>query len=266
MKTDNRKQVLISDLHTWSTVGIWPEGFISKAGSHVGQNKYQGLLWEIWNHMWDWAFEIIGGDPYDLIINGDIVEGDHHRSKQVMTGDRDDQMIAAEMIIRPRLCYDPSLFIVQGTECHTHDDELWIGQELGAHKDPSTGHHAFRRLELELPTGKLLAVSHHMPTTKRIWTEANALNAELQNEVAEKVRNGVRPPDMIARAHRHIHGYYSNGRQAACCTGAWQGLTRFGDKVVPHAIPAPSMIILDSSHKEEGELPTIHEKVVSAPH
>lgn len=264
MITENRLQLILSDLHVLSTVGIWPEDFVSTQGVPIGQTKYQKLLWKLWVHAWDWAHKVIGGDPFDIIINGDLVEGIHHKTIEVMSPDRGDQIAAVEQVLRPQVGYDSSIYIVMGTESHTRNDELVIGKELKAHVDPATGNHAFRRLELELPTGILLSATHHMPTTKRTWLEASQLSLELQNEVAERTRRGLRPPQIIVRAHRHVHGFYSNGSQMACVTGAWQGLTRYGTKVVPHAVCSPSMIILDSRLKEQGELPTVHEKLLVA--
>jgi len=68
----------------------------------------------------------------------------------------------------------------------------------------------------------------------------------------------------MVRAHRHRHGIWEDGNQMSAICGAWQGLTRFGYKVVPDAIPQPSVIIFDHRGLKTNELPRIHRKVYTA--
>lgn len=261
MKSKTSLQVILSDLHIGSTVGLWPENFVSNEGNPIGQNRFQNLLWKHWLSCKEWIAETVGYAPFELIINGDLVDGIHHRTLQVMTADVGDQSAATVQTLQGLADKAAALYITKGTECHTRNDELRIGRDLGAVKDPSTGQAAWDRLELVLSTGKVLSATHHMPATKRTYLEAGMLSIELQNEVSERHRNGLKPPDIIARAHRHTHGVYSNGRQMALVTGAWQGLTRYGYKVVPHGVPAASCIILDTRNRGKGELPLVHEKL-----
>jgi hypothetical protein len=43
-----------------------------------------------------------------------------------------------------------------------------------------------------------------------------------------------------------------------CITGGWQFLTRHAHKVVPDAIPRPSVMVLDWRDRPEGSLPQVH--------
>lgn len=253
--------MVLSDLHIGSTVGLWPPNFTAVEGMPIGQNAYQKLIWENWLACKEWIARVVGTDPFEVIYNGDLVDGIHHKTLQVMSVDVTDQSVATLMTLQGLSDRAVATYLTKGTESHTRNDEIRLGERLHAVPDPVTGHHAWNRLELELPTGKVVAATHHIPTTKRTYLEASMLSIELQNEVTERVRNGKRPPDIILRAHRHTHGIYSNGRQMAIVTGAWQGLTRYGYKVVPHAVPAASCVILDSRGKETGELPVAHEKI-----
>ena len=260
MKANSRLQIILSDLHVGSTCGLWPKDFIGDAGYLIGQNRFQSLLWEHWQECQKWIDRVAGKDPFEVVLNGDLVDGIHHRTIEVMSPDVADQSKAVLQVLGPLAENAEAIYLTKGTECHTRNDELRIGKELKAKRDPSTGHHAWDRLELTLPTGKILSATHHMPATKRVYLEAGMLSIELQNEVAERVRCRLAPPDIIVRAHRHTHGVYSNGQQMAMVTGGWQGLTRYGRKVVPHAVPRPSCIILDSRGRPKGEMPFIHEK------
>jgi hypothetical protein len=71
-------------------------------------------------------------------------------------------------------------------------------------------------------------------------------------------------PSVMVRAHRHRHGIWEDGNQMSVITGAWQGLTRYGYKVVPDAIPQPSAVIFDARNQEKGELPITHRRIYTA--
>lgn len=50
-----------------------------------------------------WASDTIGNDDFELVLNGDLVEGIHHRSLQVMSPDVGDQTTAVlEILISAR--------------------------------------------------------------------------------------------------------------------------------------------------------------------
>jgi len=261
MNARTRLQVILSDLHVLSTVGLWPPRYKAHEGHIILQNVFQELLWQHWKECQEWIARICGEDHFELILNGDLVDGIHHKTTQVMSADQNDQIGAVLEVLGPLAEKAAKIYLTKGTESHTRNDECYIGRELGAVQDPATGHHAWDRLELKLPTGKIFSASHHMPATKRVYLEASMMSIELQNEIMERVRCNKTPPDIVARAHRHTHGIYSNGRQMFMVTGAWQGLTRYGRKVVPHAIPSASCIILDSRNKKTNELPVANEKI-----
>ena len=217
-------------------------------------------MWESWLACQDWIAKKVGKSPYEVLFNGDLVEGIHHKSLQVMSADAADQSAAVVDVIGPIASKAVSVYLTKGTECHTRNDECRIGREIGAIKDPSTGHYAWDRLELEF--GKtVFTAAHHTSTTSRPYLEASQHSIALGVEIQERARNGKKIPKIIARAHRHIPGVWNDGRGISIITGAWQGLTRHGNKVVPHAVPVPSCAIMDFRDCEPGDLPTIHQKV-----
>lgn len=260
MKAKTKLLVILSDLHVGSSVGLWPDNFTAHEGFPIGQNKFQAAMWQHWNECQKWIAKITRKDAYELLLNGDLVEGIHHRSLQVMSADVADQSAAVLKVLGPLAETPAALYITKGTECHTRNDECRIGKELNAVRDPTTGHHAWDRLELEF--GKIVfAASHHTPTTSRPYLEASQHSIQLGVEIQERARNGKKIPKIIARAHRHIPGVWNDGRGISIITGAWQGLTRHGNKVVPHAVPAPSCVIMDFRNSDPEELPTIHQKI-----
>lgn len=263
MKAATKKLVVISDTHIGSTVGLWPKGFVSHEGYQIGRNPFQDWLGDCWEDLQKWVKSKTEGKPYELLINGDLVEGIHHNSLQVMSPDRADQVSACEQLLRPMTSKASKLYIVKGTESHTRNDEIHIGRVLGAVKDKTTGHHAFDRLDLEYGD-HLVAASHHMSSAVRPYSEATAHCANLASEIQERARCGKRPPTIIIRAHRHVHGMWADGLGMSLSTGAWQGLTRFGNRVVPHCIPRPSCFILDFEGISKGDMPLVHQRIYIA--
>ena len=259
LKSKSKIIVLLSDLHIGSVVGLWPSEFISNEGFPIGQNPFQKWLWACWEDCHKWIAKTAGDQPYDLVINGDLVEGIHHRTTQVMSADVGDQSSAVIQILEPITSKAASLHIIKGTECHTRNDEIRLGRVLGASKNPENGQNAWDNLDIEI-NGTLINFAHHISATSRPYLEAGAHSIALGTITHSRARVGKRVPSVICRAHRHRHGIWTDGNQASLITGAWQGLTRHGHKVVPDAISEPSCIILDARTTDKGDLPLFHQR------
>ena len=260
MKTSNKLLFIISDTHIGSTVGLWPKDFISNEGNPIGCNKFQNWLYDCWEDMNKWAAKILAKDSYDVVHCGDATEGIAHRTIQVMTPDIGDQVTAVKQLLEPVVLKASKVHFIKGTECHTHTNEGHIGRHFGASRDPSTGQHAWDSLDIEVH-GTLCNFAHHISTTARPYLEASAHSINLGALAVSRARAGKRVPTVMVRGHRHRHGVWNDGNLLSVTLGAWQGLTRFGYKVVPDAIPQPSAVILDWRNVEKGDLPTVHQKV-----
>lgn len=263
MISKNKIVMVLSDLHVGSTVGLWPNGFVSNEGNLIGQNKFQAWLWECWQDMLQWSDKIISKQPFELVLNGDLVDGIHHRTLQVMTPDPGDQVDAVKAVLEPLVASAARLHLIKGTECHTRNDEVRIGRALNGSKDPVTGQHAWDSLDLKV-NGVLYNFMHHIGTTARSYLEASAHSIALGNLSHTRARAKQPVPDIIVRGHRHRHGIWDDGNQMSVITGAWQGLTRYGHKVVPGAICQPSAVIFDHRGQEVGEPPLIHRRIYTA--
>lgn len=259
-KTSAPCTVILSDLHIGSTVALWPDKFVSEEDVPVGQNRFQKLLWKQWKKVWPWISEQVGDRPFNLVLNGDLVEGIHHRSKQVMTADTHDQSKAVMMVLGPLAEQAHDVYVAKGTECHTRNDEHRISEVLGSVRNKENGQSAHDHLFLKLPCGNILSVTHHIPTTQRPYLEGSQYSIQLGAVIQECARNKMPVPTIIARAHRHVPGHFCDLRGMAIITGAWQGLTRFGYKVATHAtVPCPSVALLDSDDLEN-DLPRLKHK------
>lgn len=267
-KREGKKWVLVfSDTHVGSWCGLWPEGFVSQSGHELPQSKFQKWLWHCWKDAWSWVEHTVGNDDLTVVFNGDSVEGIHHKTIEVMSANPDDQYIACEQVFRPVANRASKLFVTKGTECHTKNHEVSLGHQLGAVPNPQTGQAAWDYLQIEV-NGCVCSFAHHTSATSRPYLEASQHSIALGVDSMESARNGRDVPSVICRGHRHRHGIWMDGNNISIVTGAFQGLTRHGHKVVPAAIPNPSVVLLEFSGPDykgssfvQESLPKVHPRV-----
>lgn len=251
--------VVVSDLHAGSDCGILPPSVELTDGQIIGygKNPWQKWLWAKWLEMQDEVKEICGGDDYILVCNGDLVEGIHHRSDEVVQAKIMEHLVIANHCMQPLASGAAKIYMTRGTECHVRDLETVLAKEWGAGK-------AHDAIQFRV-NGLLYDVRHHMPTTSRLHLEQNAYSVTVANNRSNAARNGHEPARIFLRGHRHVHGLSSDGHTMMAVTGPWQALTRFGSKVVPDAVPRPSVIVFDHRNQNEGMLPVVHQLVYSPP-
>lgn len=266
MKKRRRLELLViaSDIHAGSTQALMPPEFTLSEEQVIKANALQLFFWQAWQHACAWVQDVAGGDPYGLVLNGDMIEGDHHRSDQIISRRLGDHVECAAQVLAPLADHAERIFLTKGTECHTGDTEAALGVRLEAERNPANGRPVFDRLTLDI-RGVRFVARHHVGTTSRPWLESNGLGMELASEQLQAVRNNEPMPRILAVAHRHVGGHVTTNEGICLATPAWQGLTRHGHKVVGAARCKPGLYILDWRGVAEGELPAIHRRIYEAP-
>lgn len=265
MKKPLRLVFVLSDLHCGSTLGLLPPGMTTAEDAQpMVQNKWQEWLWACWARAMKWREKIAAGHPYALVLNGDLTEGIHHRSTQVVSGDMTDHVMIAKQLLKPLVEAAEKVYVVKGTECHVHSAEVAIGEAIHAEVNEETGKRAFDRLHLNA-CGVPCVFRHHIGTSVRMALEATQLSVTLVEEVAEAVKNSEEPPRIVCAAHRHKFGFFLNGRSMCVVSAPWQGLTRYGHKVVSQARTQPGIYALDWRGISDGELPILHYRTYDTP-
>lgn len=261
--------VVISDIHCGSSVGLMPPDFVTVNDNEVVQNPVQRWLWDCWRRAQDFVSDVADGDPFALTLNGDAIEGVHHGTKQVISPDTKDHLACAVEVLKPFTDAASRVLVVKGTECHTNNHENSLGEILGAVADPDSNRkkqaRAFDRLTMDMG-GTRCAFSHHIGTSVRDYLEATQYSIAINQELTAARTNGEEEPRVICRAHRHRFGFFGNGHALCFVTPPWQALTRFGHKVVPGVRCHPGVLILDWRGREDGELPAFHYRTYEAPH
>ena len=219
-------------------------------------SRFQKGLWDYWERFWyEWVPKVTRGEPWDLCINGDAVEGVHHRATTPISINLQDQAECAVLVLRPivQMCHDSGgrYFHVRGTEAHVGPsavDEEKLARELGAVPNED-GQHA--RWELWKRVGDknsevhapLVHLLHHISTTGSAAHEASAVNAEISAEFNEAARWGEEAPDFVVRSHRHrfisVDMNGRNGHAASMVTPGWQGRTPFTYKIAGGRLAPP---------------------------
>lgn len=240
-----------------------PPDFKIEEGQSVKQNVIQQWLWECWLDANKWVLELANGDPFAVVLNGDLIEGNHHRTSQIIGPDIGDHIKAASESLDTIAGESSRLFVVRGTECHTGNTEASLGKHLGATPNPETGSYAWDRLLLDI-NGVRCVWRHHIGTTMRRGLAATQLSIQLAEEQVEAANSSEPIPRVLCCAHRHKFGFYQDHNGMAVVSPPWQGLSRFGHKVVSQATTNPGVFALDFRGLRHGELPRLHSRVYEA--
>lgn len=207
---------------------------------------------DFWDEFWDeWVPEATRGEKFDVVINGDAIEGDHHHARTPFSTNPVDQCRCARQLLEEKLSAAKKqgvlnrLFMVRGTEAHvgrSASEEELLGMQLGALPNKE-GQHVRWDLWLRVGDGKLVHFLHHVGTTSSQAYESTAIGKELVEEYNEAARWDRNIPDVIVRSHRHRNYQVTvptgRGNGIAVVTPAWQGKTSHVWKIAGGRLSTP---------------------------
>jgi len=238
---------VVSDLHAGSNAGLCPPEVLLDGGGMYGANPQQKKVWEWYlyfcNKFVPW---VTRGKKYDLVINGDAIEGIHHKSIAYITGNKTVHNRIAKQSLDYLTPGAANVYYVKGTEAHggaSGENEEALAEMIKAKKDKNGD---FARFDLwqETPAG-LIHYLHHIGTTGRSHFETSALMAELIEEYVEAGRYHEEPPACIVRSHRHryigIDVPTDTSDAKAVITPGWQLKTPFTWKIPGARITTPML-------------------------
>ena len=237
-----RNLIVFSDTHAGCRLGLCPpDPILLDGGGTYTASEFQRQMWALWLQFWaEWVPEVTRGEPFDVVHNGDAVDGRHHNSTTQISHNLEDQARIAEAALQPIVaqCHASggTYYHIRGTEAHvgqSGENEDRLARALGA-KPNAEGQYA--RFDLWKRVGTCLVhLLHHIGTTSSAAHEASAVNAELTAEYVEAARWHREPPDFIVRSHRHrsiaVDLSSAKGYAAAIVTPAWQGKTPYAWKI-----------------------------------
>jgi hypothetical protein len=202
----------------------------------------------MWEEFWSvYVPEFCHGEPYDVVCNGDAIDGVHHGSVTQISHNLSDQARIAKMILAPVVerCGD-RYYHIRGTEAHvgaSGQDEEKLAESLGAIPDDDG---RFARWEMWYrQRHALVHITHHIGSAGSMAYESTALSRELSEAYVEAGRWGAEPPDVIIRSHRHrnteVRIQTKKGFCTVAVTGGWQLKTPFTHRLAGARMASPQI-------------------------
>lgn len=193
---------IITDTHVGSSTALAPLEFNVHSRSEneaqkTSANKLQRWLYDCWMDYWEYVFKHAMKRRLIVVHCGDVIDGVHHNSLQVMN-EIGDQMEAAIRLLKPIVERADAFFGVLGTgPSHAGQDnstEVALYKELGARE---IGH----QLTLDVD-GIVHDFAHHGRAGFRPWSSSAA--GQASEVLIDCAVRGMKPPAFIWRGHNHV--------------------------------------------------------------
>lgn len=238
---------IVSDMHAGSTVAPCPPSVELDDGGQYVASKAQNWLWRGWLEYWDTVAQLRDELKASLYagFNGDITEGDHHGTTQILSGNPTVQAdVVNAMMAVPKSLAPDAWFFVRGTEAHVgksacYEERIADGLRRDGnpvHGDPDTGTSSWWHLRMEIQ-GKRLSLAHHGRMGQRPWTRPN-VTANLAAEIFyEHASRGEPHPHLAVRSHLHrMVDTYDQHPVRVIQTPAWQLATSYVHRIAPDSL------------------------------
>jgi hypothetical protein len=202
-------------------------------------------LW-LWHNWTDFHAHVrahvdsVGGELWN-VFNGDLTEGAHHGTTQVVSGNPESQAYLCDRVFGVAQANQPAhTFIVRGTEAHVGpagSTEEAFARGLKAERNPESGKWSWWHLRLA-PHGVLLDFQHHPSTRGNLpWTGPQAAQRLAFRIWAEHALRGLPHPQMAIRSHTHVTRDSGDAYPTrAIITPSWQLKTAHAYKVAADSI------------------------------
>jgi hypothetical protein len=247
--TKARHILCIGDLHAGSSVALLPPDFIASDGNKICLNESQKWLWGRLCDAMRAVRKHVGTGRLAIVFGGDAIEGCHHDGLNMSLRTEEDQLDAAQTIVRYIIKESGAkeTYVLFGTACHVGSLESAIAERHGTE--------ATSALILRTPNGAV-HLTHHITTSSRAYLEAGMLSAHMGHARIERARMRKDYIPTWVRFHRHRFGLFDDGQGQMIACPSWKLLDRYVHKVCPGSIPQVGCVLLDYS-KAANEMPAV---------
>jgi hypothetical protein len=242
--------VFMSDIHAGSTVGMLHEdGVQTDDQNWIYPSPLQTWLNKKHAQMVADVRELTDGYSKHLFLNGDITEGVHHNTHQIISPDKGIHIQAAFDVLTKgilTLGFD-TVHMVRGTPAHVDNAaglEKSVAAKLNAHgypvvRDEYSQSFVWPFVYAEFD-GVLFDVRHHGRAGQREHTRKAYSALYAQDIWQSHVADGRRPPDIAVRAH--LHRFIDSGPDHRGITRAiqmpcWQLTTQWVRRIGAETLP-----------------------------
>lgn len=236
-----------SDIHAGSMVAVCPPVVQYDDGGEYHASKAQSWLYQNWLTYWEEVERQRDEEQAELyqVFNGDVTEGDHHKTTQILSGNSAVQSRVVSKLFETPLALAPDkLFFVRGTEAHvgasgSSEEKIAENLRMGGKPivgDPPTGAASHWHLEMVVQEQRI-EFAHHGRNGQRPWTEKNIQNLLAFQIFSEHHLRGELHPHLAVRAHMHRVGdTHDNFPTRLVQMPAWQLHTAYTRKAVPESL------------------------------
>src|SRR5438105_3954126 len=106
--------VCISDTHAGSSVALSQIHLLDDGGVYH-PSKLQAKLYRLWLAFWDWSYQHIGKDEFVIVHVGDVIDGAHHKTTALSSGNLTIQSRLAIDLLMPHVTRAQKYFQIRGT-------------------------------------------------------------------------------------------------------------------------------------------------------
>lgn len=206
-----------------------PTNFRLDDGQPIKQSEDQKWIWKCWKEFWAFAYALVGDRPHALIHLGDMIDGRHHGTTQLISGNLAIQQKMAIQVMEEHVKRAQKTFLIRGTESHVGQSaeiEESIGRELGVERVSEDG--PYTRWDLLVELGKeRIHFAHHIATTTAQAYKSSPLMRTMAAAFGSAGEHGRRPPSMIVRAHCHDYTEVKRANCRVITCPSWQLKTGF---------------------------------------
>jgi hypothetical protein len=224
--------VAVGDLHINSTVGLSPPRVQLDDGGTFTHSKEQAWIWDCWQRFWEQVNKQRESREIVAVLNGDLVEGNHHHVTALISHNETTQALMALEILEPVAAMADRLYVIRGTEAHTGQAAYWeelIASDLGAQREKGGGASYW---QLCLVAGGVKFDAQHHPSTAgyTYHTRVSAPGREARSVRTGYQEDGLQPPDVVLRSHtHHFDRGWAEGTECLYLPG-WQLTTAFAHR------------------------------------
>lgn len=231
-----------SDQHCGSTVALCPPKIRLDDGGKYDASDAQLWLWKNWQNFWDRVESVRSRHKAKLVqvFNGDLTEGDHHKTTQILSGNPTAQAAVVNAAMEVPLKLKPdALFFIRGTEAHVgpsacFEERIALGLSKDKRpvvKEDGTGNASHWQAALDIQ-GVRLDFAHHGKFGSRPSTKMNVINALAGDIFTEHCIEGRPYPHLAIRSHMHQYADTFDAYPTRLLqTPAWQLKTAYVHRV-----------------------------------
>jgi len=204
--------VFVNDLHVGHPFAICPASWVLHDGNVFTPNELQQQIRAHWVDCWRDIKVLRKGKKLIVIPVGDLVEGLHHDSTQIITMRQDTQEAMAIAVLEEGMKLagfrrGDQIRFVTGTPAHDGNGLQSVERIARAiFETNDDGRLSSDRLLLRIG-GHLFDIAHQpgSGTGNRAWTHGNPFQAWLKSLYYQALETGQEPPRYVIRAHHHTY-------------------------------------------------------------